>query len=439
MSEEKKSKLTRADLFSMSIGQIIGVGIMTMTGIAIGFTGRSVSFAYLVAGIITIVSAIPQIYIGGTANFKGGQYSQIAVLGNRKLAGIYIFIQIAMSLGLAMYTLSFCDYFLSLFPAANVKVISFILLSVLFGMHVLGVKQAARLQNVLCIVLAAAVAAYIVFGIGNIQPGYFDAPGFLSGGQVGFILASVYLTFAAGGATYVVNYSSESENPTKDIPFVIIVSTAAVVLVYAVMAAIASGSIPVEQAANQPLSVSAVTFMPKSLFTFFVVGGAMFALLTTLNFSIGMVVFPVMKACQDGWLPKGLAAANKKYGTAHKILLMFYLVALLPILLGININTIANSTVILTTAIRGVICFVALALPKKLPELWKKSAFYVPDRKLKAISVIGIFLALLSVVLLLVTTAPAQIMGNCCILCAAVVLAFIRDGKVDLQAGYTEK
>ncbi|MDO5418381.1 MAG: amino acid transporter, partial [Lachnospiraceae bacterium] len=220
MSEEKKSKLTRADLFSMSIGQIIGVGIMTMTGIAIGFTGRSVSFAYLVAGIITIVSAIPQIYIGGTANFKGGQYSQIAVLGNRKLAGIYIFIQIAMSLGLAMYTLSFCDYFLSLFPAANVKVISFILLSVLFGMHVLGVKQAARLQNVLCIVLAAAVAAYIVFGIGNIQPGYFDAPGFLSGGPVGFILASVYLTFAAGGATYVVNYSSESENPTKDIPFV---------------------------------------------------------------------------------------------------------------------------------------------------------------------------------------------------------------------------
>ena len=31
-----ENKLTRADLFSMAIGQIIGVGIMTMTGIAIG-------------------------------------------------------------------------------------------------------------------------------------------------------------------------------------------------------------------------------------------------------------------------------------------------------------------------------------------------------------------------------------------------------------------
>ena len=78
----------------MAIGQIIGVGIMTMTGIAIGFTGRSVNIAY-VLGILTIVAAIPQIYIGGTANFLGGQYSQIAVLGNKRLAGVFIYIQIA--------------------------------------------------------------------------------------------------------------------------------------------------------------------------------------------------------------------------------------------------------------------------------------------------------------------------------------------------------
>lgn len=440
MSEQKKSnKLTRMDLMSMSIGQIIGVGIMTMTGIAIGFTGRSVSFAYIVAGIITIVSAIPQIYIGGTANFQGGQYSQIAVLGNKKLAGIYLFIQIAMSIGLAMYTLSFCDYFLSLVPSANVKIISLILLTILFGLHVLGVKQAARLQNILIVVLALAIAAYIVFGIGNIQPGYFSQPGFTSGGPLGFVLASVFLTFAAGGATYVVNYSAEAENPTKDIPFVIIASTAGVVILYAVMAAIASGSIPVEQAAGQPLSVSAVTFMPKSMFTFFVVGGAMFALLTTLNFSIGMVVFPVMKACQDGWLPKGLAKTNKKFGTAHRILLLFYLVALLPILFGIDITTVANSTVILTTAIRGVICFVALSLPKKLPELWEKSAFYVSNKKLKVLSIIGICLAALSVVLLIVTTELPEIIGNCCILGLSVILSLLRSSKVEVKAGYTEK
>lgn len=439
MGENRDNKLSRKDLFSMAIGQIIGVGIMTMTGIAIGFTGRSVSLAYIVAGVITVVSAIPQIYIGGTANFIGGQYSQIAVLGNKRLAGVYIYIQIAMSVGISMFTLSFCDYFLSLFAGANVKIVSFILLTLLFGLHLLGIKQAARLQNLLCIVLAVAIAAYIAFGIGHIQPGYFDAPGFLSGGPLGFIMASVYLTFAAGGATFVVNYSAESKNPTKDIPFVIIVSTIAVVAVYAVMATIASGSVPVEQAANMPLSVSAVTFMPSAVFTFFVVGGAMFALLTTLNFNIGMIVYPVLKACDDGWLPKSLAVKNKKFDTAHRILLALYIIALVPILLGININEVANSTVILTSAIRCVICFVALYLPARLTDLWEKSAFHVSNIKLRILSVVGMFLSGVSVVLLLVTTKPAQIICNVCILGAAVVLACFRNNHVVLKAGYTEK
>ena len=156
---EKNQKLSRADLFSMAIGQIIGVGIMTMTGIAIGFTGRSVNLAYLLAGALTILSAIPQIYIGGTANFPGGQYSQIAVLSGQRLAGVYAFVNLAMTLALSMYTLSFADYFMSLVPGINVKLLSFVVLTALFALHLVGVKQAARLQNILCVVLAVAIGA----------------------------------------------------------------------------------------------------------------------------------------------------------------------------------------------------------------------------------------------------------------------------------------
>lgn len=197
MNENETKKLSRTDLFSMAIGQIIGVGIMTMTGIAIGFTGRSVNLAYIVAGLITIFAAIPQIYIGGTANFYGGQYSQIGVLCGQKAAGIFLYIQLFTSLAISMYTLSFADYFLSLFPNVNAKLISFIVLTALFGMHFFGVKQAARLQNILCAILAIAIAAYIVLGIGNVQGDYLTN-GFMTKGIGGFVLASIYLTFAAG-------------------------------------------------------------------------------------------------------------------------------------------------------------------------------------------------------------------------------------------------
>ena len=436
MSEKK---LTRTDLFSMAIGQIIGVGIMTMTGIAIGFTGRSVNIAYILAGILTVVSAIPQIYIGGTANFIGGQYSQIAVLGNKTLAGIFIYIQIAITLALSMYTLSFSEYFLSLFPGANAKVVCFVVLTALLLMHMVGMKQAARVQNVMCGILAVGIASYIVFGISHIQPGYTEMPGFMTGGITGLILASIYLTFAAGGATFVVNFSAEAENPKKDIPFVIIVSTAAIVVLYAVMATIAAGVLPVEQVANKPLSVSASSFMPGAVYTFFVVGGAMFALLTTLNFNIGMLIYPLKRASADGWLPKKLSETNAKFKTAHWILLAIYLISIVPILCGLDLSTIANSTVILTTSIRGVIAFVALALPSKLPDLWKKSAFYVEEGKLKLICFIAILLAVVSVGMLLMTTSAGKIAGNCCILGISVVLAFVFRGKVKVEASYTEK
>ena len=162
-------------------------------------------------------------------------------------------------------------------------------------------------------------------------------------------MACIYLSFAAGGATFIVNYSAESENPTKDIPFVIIASTAAIVVVYAIMAT-RSRCNSSRRSCQYASYVSAVTFMPKSIYTFFVVGGAMFALLTTLNFSIGMLVQPVLVACNDGWLPKSLAKRNKKFGTAHIILICLYVMSIFPIICGMDITTVANSTAILTTA-----------------------------------------------------------------------------------------
>ena len=435
---QTNNKLSRGDLFSMAIGQIIGVGIMTMTGIAIGFTGRSVPFAYILACILPIVSAIPPIFIGGTANFLGGQYSQIAILGNKKLAGWYTYVKLCMLFAISMYTLSFADYFLSLVPGVNGRLVGCIALTIIFLMHLLGTKQAARLQNVLSIVLALAIAAYIAFGIGSISPDYFAKDQFMTGGIGGFALASVYLTFACGGATYVVNYSSQAMNPTKDIPLVIVGSTLGIGVIYAVMSAIAAGVLPVAEVANQPLSVAGAVFMPGPVFTFFVVGGAMFALLTTLNFSIGMMVSPVLRACKDGWLPEKLAATNKKWGTPHWILLAFYLVGIVPIIIGLDLTTIANSTVIVTKVCAAIVVYAAMQLPKKMPELWNKSRFHVSNGAQKAICIVALIINIVSILLLLISTSTIQIVLNLAILVVGGILALLMHKRVTINMSYTE-
>ena len=50
MSEDVgyKQVLTRKDLFGIAVGMIIGAGVMTLTGIGIDRTGRSVFISYLI-------------------------------------------------------------------------------------------------------------------------------------------------------------------------------------------------------------------------------------------------------------------------------------------------------------------------------------------------------------------------------------------------------
>ncbi len=430
-----KGKLSRVDLISMAVGQIIGVGVMTMTGIAIGFTGRSVNIAYLIAAAISLLGSIPQIFIGGTANFKGGQYTQVAVLLGKKISGIYMYITMFMCIAISMYAISFSEYLLSLAPNINVTLVSVLILIVLFSMNLVGVKEAAVVQNLMVIVLAASLALYIVLGIPNIDKAYFSTD-FLTKGTGGLILASVYLTFAVGGANYIVNFSNDAKNPTKDIPFAIVVATLGVVIIYALMSTVAAGVLPVAEVANQPLSVSAKAFMPGPVATFFIIGGAMFALLTTMNFSIGMMVNPMAMAAKDGWLPEFFTRKNKKFGTYHNVLLILFAAGVIPILTGFDISEIANSTVILTTSLRGVIALAAIFLPKKLPELWEKSSLHVSNGMLKATSILGILLAGVSVVMLIVTGTKKQMIINVIILAICVIFGFVRSKKVELEAEY---
>ena len=434
---ELKRNLGRMDLVSVAVDQIIGAGIMAMTGTAIGMTGRSVNLAFVIAGILCLLTAIPQILVGGTARFRGGQYTQVAAFGGQRLAGVFTMVSFFTGLGISMYVISFTEYLLALVPGAPAKLISVAVLTILFLMNILGTKQAAVLQTIMCVVMAVAIGAFIAFGISNIQPGYFDPPDFITKGIPGVLMASAYLSFAAGGATYVINFSGEAKNPKKDIPFAIIVPTIAISIVYAVMGTIAAGVLPVADVANKSLALVAEAVMPKPVYVFFIVGGAMFALLTTLNASIGWMCRPFVQAAKDGWLPKVFAKISK-FGTPLNVLLLFYVIGLVPILLGLDISTVSNATVILTAVVKIMLCFTALRLPSVMPELWNKSRFHVGKAALYLICIVGGVVATLQVLLLLISAPTSETIGNIVILAVSILYALWRNSKVKMEVSYED-
>ncbi len=115
-TKDLNRNLGRMDLMGMSIGQIIGAGIMSLTGVAISMTGRAVPLAFLIAAGFVIIMALASIVVGGTIRVRGGFYTQVGLLLGKKFSGLYILIFILTNISIAMYALSFADYMMSLVP-----------------------------------------------------------------------------------------------------------------------------------------------------------------------------------------------------------------------------------------------------------------------------------------------------------------------------------
>ena len=423
--------LGKKELMGIAIGQIIGAGIMSMMGVAIAMTGRSANLAFMLSAVFTMCTFFPSIFITSCIRMRGGMYTQMAIFAGDKFAGYYSVVYFITNMSLAMYALSFAEYALALLPSGgSEKVIALIVGTAFFVLNYFGVDLMAKIQNLLVVVLVFSLGMFAVFGLPSVDlANYFsNADGlFLTDGIPGFLTATAYLGFATGGATVILGVSAECKNPTKDIPFVIIVSTCAVAVLYGFVATVASGVLPTEQVMNQPLTLVAQQILPTPLYILFIVGGAMFALATTLNSQIMSCTKPVMQSCEDGWFPTSLAALSK-FKTPYKILIIYYIILVVPILLDLEIAQISSIVQILGYVNNLILTTTAMKLPKMFPEAWEKSAFHVPTPVFYALMIIADIAILIQASFMVSSMTIQLIVFNVAVLAAGFIWALYRTG-----------
>ena len=422
--------LGKKELMGIAIGQIIGAGIMSMMGVAIAMTGRSANLAFMLSAVFTMCTFFPSIFVTSCIRMRGGMYTQMAIFGGDKLAGYYSVVYFITNMSLAMYALSFAQYAVALIPGVPEKAVALIVGTLFFILNFFGVDLMAKIQNLLVIVLILALAMFAVFGIPQVDlASYFsNADGlFMTEGITGFLTATAYLGFATGGATVILGVSAECKNPTKDIPFVIIVSTIGVAILYGFVATAAAGVLPVAEVMNQPLTLVAQQILPAPLYVFFIVGGAMFALATTLNSQIMSATKPVMQSCEDGWFPQSLATLSK-YKTPYKILVIYYVILVVPIILDLEIAQISSIVQILGYVNNLILTTTAMKLPKMFPEAWEKSQFKVPTGVFKALMILTDIVILIQASFMLGSMTIQLVIFNVAVLAAGFIWSFYRTG-----------
>ena len=174
------------------------------------------------------------------------------------------------------------------------------------------------------------------------------------------------------------------------IPKALLYCIPTLMVIYGGVAIVASGVLPLDQVAGQPLTLVAKNILNPALFTVFMIGGPVLALSSSINSTISNNCIPVAQSCKDGWLPKSWAAQNRR-GAYWKLMTFTYLMGILPVLLDFSISDVVNNIMLLASAVAFLQIYAYFQLPKKHAEAWEKSPMHISNGKYYFLCCLSLF------------------------------------------------
>ena len=377
-NKSEHAKLNFSDCMGLAIGQIIGSGVMVLTGIVIGLTGHGTPYAYILGALLAIATCIPFIILTSTIPASGAGYTYVKRLLGDKAGFMYIGMFVLSQVLIATFAKGFASYFCSIFTGFNEPAVAMAALILCTIVNMVGLKSTAKVQKLMVAFLLISLFLFIVFGLPKVDWSTLTlaTANIMPNGPKSFLTGVALLSFACGGAKFIAENGDDIEDPAHTIPKAIIASTSIVAVFYAFIGIVAAGVLPVETVAYENLTQVAQEIFPSWLYLFFVFGGAMFALLTTLNGTLSWVTRGLEAAAKEGWLPEKWAKENKN-GVPVIILSVFFVMGALPIVTGMDLTLISNMGVGTDMLTEFMVLLACWRLPDVLPEQFSKSAFYM--------------------------------------------------------------
>lgn len=265
-------KISLKDAISIGIGGMVGGGIFAVLGLAVSLAKGGTPIAFLVAGLIALLTAYSYAKLskkypenGGTVRFIHQQF------GNGVFAGaINNLLWLSYIVMLALYASAFGSYgavLISLTGDQNMDTHIFQSFIILFALSInyLSVKLVGTIESVAVIIKLIILIAFIGIGFyglylhpGNLEqlsPKNWKNPILiLSGGMVIFV--------AYEGFELIANSISDLKNKEKNIEKAYFGAVGFVVILYVLIAIVTVGALPFKEIANAQDYVLAKTAEP---------------------------------------------------------------------------------------------------------------------------------------------------------------------------------
>lgn len=434
----EKKKLGYLNHIGLGVGAAIGTGIFMMLGIGISYTGRSIMFVCMFGCFLMFLSFWYSAAMGSMFILKGGDYTARLMIFPPLLTGVAAWFQIVSCFVLAGHSLAIAQFAGMVIPwvAEHQTISAMIILSLGFVCALKGSKVLARIQNLIVVALIIALALFVFYGVPKVDASAFfsNSDGeFMKNGIGGFISALSVMSFACMGTAGNTALAIDTKNPKRTIPISSFIVTAIVGVIYAFMAYVASGILPYEQIAGQNISVTAEVIMPHAPYMFFVVGGGIFAISSTMLGCIAIMSNPIVSVSENGWIPAAFQKKTKG-GIPWVTYIVMYVVSCIPILSGLDVEGVIGNVMIPTMIINVYVNFYCIKLPDLYPEQWETRGVRYPRPVWNLFSIIGGVFAIVVIVNLFINMTPSAMI--ICIVEVAVMFGF---SFITLKKGWVSK
>lgn len=347
-----KRHLTAMNLVLLGIGAVIGAGIFVLTGTAAAVhAGPAVAISFAISAVGCMFAGLCYAEFASMIPISGSAYTYGYATMGEFIAWIigwdlileYLFGSATVAVGWSGYVVSFLKNFGIHVPdsinqsplaynqdgwyltGAFINFPAVFIVLTMTTLLVVGMRESAKLNNIIVIIKIVVILLFIGFGISHIDVSNWvpfvpeNTGEFGEFGWTGILSAAAVVFFAYIGFDAVSTASQEAINPKKDMPIGILVSLAVCTILYIAVSLTLTGIVNYKDLnVAAPIALAIDKFGPAFLWLGPIVKFGAIAGLSSVVLVLLMGqsrIFFIM--AKDGLLWKSFAKTHKKFHTPH--------------------------------------------------------------------------------------------------------------------------
>jgi APA family basic amino acid/polyamine antiporter len=424
-----KRVLRVRDGMAVTVGMVIGAGILRTPGLIAGYLGDPwlILSLWFFGGVVVALSTLMLGEMAAALPEAGGKYVYARHAWGDTMGFVAGWSELLVTRGFsgAVKAVAIAEYVRILLGGrGSIQIMAFAVAIGFFFLHTRGLKASTQFQNVttvMKIVIVIAIAAAGIFA-GDLA-GFQPAPTTASGptvGLLGFALAYQSISFAYYGWEDAAKMAEEVQDPGTALPKILVGGAAVVMVLYLLMnVAFLSALTPAEMAAEPELiAASAIATVFGSAAGTAVTVAALLILMSSLNVNFLGLPRVAYGLSQHGLAPQAFSKVDDKGTPRNALYLISAWIALLALSGAFELLLRFMMTIAIT--VDTIVLLGYFRLRAKRPDM--ERPFTMPGHPVLPIITIALYVVILAI---LIGTQPQLALGAGAMLLAILIAGII--------------